>query len=137
MKPLRMLVEIDIEGTRAFILNDEIHLDYLKEHLHYHLVSGGVQLRQFLDMELIKPDSAPPFPSGFLTKPDQSVSLEQRKKAYRANFYSLPNKIKFRYLVGDFFPSLKWMKQRHNCSSVKALFLYPRRLGKVLWLLKA
>jgi hypothetical protein len=129
--------EIEIEGTKAFILKDDIHLDFLKEHLQYHLVSGGAQLRLFLDMELIEPGSAPPIPDGFLTKPDQSVNPEQRKKAYRVNFLSIPNRIRFRYLVGDILPSLRWMKKRHRCRSIKALFLYPRRLGKVFWLLKA
>ena len=128
--------EIDIEGTKAFILEDEVHLDFLKEHLQYHLVSGDAQLRLYLDMELFKPGSAPAIPDGFLTKTDQSFSLEQRKKAYRANFFSIPNKIRFRYLVGDIFPSLNWMKKRHGCRAFKALFLYPERLGKVFWLLK-
>ena len=41
-------VGIDIEGTRAFILSDEIHLEYLKSHLEYHLSAGGAQLRQYL-----------------------------------------------------------------------------------------
>ena len=120
-------VEIDIEGTKAFILKDDIHLDFLKEHLQYHLVSGGAQLRLFLDMELIKPGSAPPIPDGFLTKPDQSVSPEQRKKAYRATFFSIPKKIRFRYLVGDIFPSLGWMRKRHECGTVKAVLLISEK----------
>ncbi len=33
-------VQIDIEGTIAFIPEDDIHLDYLKEHLNDHLASG-------------------------------------------------------------------------------------------------
>jgi hypothetical protein len=36
----------------------------------------------------------------------------------------------FRY---DIFPSLRWMKKRHRCSTVKAILLYPRRIGKLLW----
>jgi hypothetical protein len=129
--------EIDVEGTRAFILNDDIHLDYLKEHLHYHQISGGSQLRLYFDMELIRPGSAPQFPDGFLANPNQPVSFEQRKNAYRNYFYSLPPRIRFRFLAGDIFPSLEWMKKRHGCGVVKAVLLYPRRLGKVLWLLKA
>jgi hypothetical protein len=130
-------VEINVDGSRAFILSDNIHLEYMKEHLQYHLVSGGAQLRLFLDMELIRPGSAPQFPEGFLSYPDKPVSYEQRKNGYRINFYSLPRRIRFRYLAGDVFPSLKWIKQRHGCGTIRAFFLYPRRLGKVMWLLKA
>ena len=130
-------IEIDVEGTKAFILEDDIHLDFLKEHFQYHLVSGDAQLRLYLDMELFKPGSAPPIPNGFLTKPDQSFSLEQRKVAYRANFFSIPKKIRFRYLAGDIFPSLKWMRNRYKCSAFKAILHYPPRVGKVFWLLKA
>jgi hypothetical protein len=129
-------VEIDLEGTRAYILNDDLHLDFLKEHLHYHLVSGDSQLRLFHDMELIKPGSAPPIPDKFLTNPNDSVKLKQRKNAYRIHFFSLPWRIRFRFLLGDIFPSLRWMKQRHKCETIKALFLYPRRIGKLFWLLK-
>jgi hypothetical protein len=126
--------EIDVEGTRAFILNDNIHLDYLKEHLHYHLVSGEAQLRLYLDMELIKPGSAPLFPEGFLTNSNRSGNPENRKNAYRAHFYSIPRRIRFRFLAGDIFPSLRWMKQRYHCGTLKALLLYPGRTGKVMWL---
>jgi hypothetical protein len=129
-------VAIDLEGTRAYILNDDLHLDYLKEHLHYHLASGDSQLRLFLDVELIKPDSAPPIPDGFLINPNDSVKLKQRKNAYRIHFFSLPRNIRFRYLVGDFFPSVKWMKKRHGCGCVKTLLYYPQRMGKLIWLLK-
>jgi hypothetical protein len=127
-------VEIDIEETKAFILNEDIHLDYLKEHLHYHQVSDGSQLRLYLDMELIKPRSAPQFPDGFLANPNQPVSREQRKNAYRNYFYSLPPRVRFRFMTGDIFPSLRWMKQRYHCGTLKALLLYPGRTGKVMWL---
>jgi hypothetical protein len=128
-------VAIDIEGTRGYILNDDLHLDFLKEHLQYHLVSGDSQLRLFLDVELIKPGSAPPIPDGYLTNPNDSVKLKQRKNAYRIHFFSLPRRIRFRFLAGDIFPSLKWMKKRHHCGTLKALMLYPRRVGKLLWLI--
>lgn len=130
-------IGIDVEGTRAFVLKDDIHLEFLKDHLDYHLVSGGAQLRLFLDMELIKPGSAPPLPDGFLTKPDQSASRQQRKNAYRTAFFSVPKEIRFRYLAGDIFPSLQWMRKRHNCSTFKAFCLYPGRLGKLLWLFES
>jgi hypothetical protein len=130
-------VEIDIDGTRAFILSDDIHLEYLKSHLEYHIRTGGAQLRQYLDMELIRPGSAPEFPEGFISNPVQPQRRVQDKDAYVAQFHALPRGIRLRYLAGDVFPSLKWMKQRHGCGTIRALLLYPRRIGKVLWILKA
>ncbi len=130
-------VEIDIEGIRALIPNDEIHLEYLKRHLEYHLRTGGAQLRQYLDMELIRPGSAPEFPEGFITNPVPPERRVQDRDAYVAQFRSLPGGIRMRYLIGDIFPSLKWMKQRHKCGTLRALILYPRRIGKVLWILTA
>jgi NOL1/NOP2/fmu family ribosome biogenesis protein len=130
-------VEIDVEETKAYILNDDIHLEYLKAHLIYHQLSEGSQLRLYLDLELIKPGSAPQYPDGFLTKPNQTGIPGQRKNSFRAVFFSLPPRIRFRFLLGDIFPSLKWMKRRHGCGAVKAILLYPGRIGKVMWLLKA
>ena len=128
-------VEIDINGTKAFILNDRDHLDFLKEHIQKHLISGLSQLMLYLDMELISPGSSPEFPEGFLSNPDQSMSLERRKTAFKVNFFSLPGSIRFRFLIGDIFPSLSWMKQRHKCGTIKAILFYPRRIGKLFWVL--
>ena len=130
-------VEIDIEGTRAFILRDDVHLGYLKRHLEYHLSAGEAQLRQYLDMELISPGSAPEFPERFISNPVLPERRVQDRDAYVAQFRSLPRGIRLRYLAGDIFPSLKWMKQRHGCGTLRALILYPRRIGKVLWILTA
>lgn len=129
-------VGIDIEGNRAFILSEDIHLEYMKSHLEYHQRTGGAQLRQYLDMELIMPGRAPAFPEGFISNPVPSGRRVQDRDAYVAQFRSLPKGIRLRYMAGDIFPTLKWMKERHRCGTVKAILLYPRRLGKVLWLLK-
>jgi hypothetical protein len=85
-------------------------------------------------MELIRPGSAPEFPVGFISNPVLPEKRIQDRSAYIAQFRSLPRGIRLRYLAGDIFPSLEWMKQRHNCGTIRAFFLYPRRLGKVLWL---
>ena len=130
-------VEIEIDGTKAFILNDDVHLDFLKEHLQNHLISGMSQLRLYLDMELIRSDSSPKFPEGFIVNPDQSGNSKRIKNAYRVHFYSLPPRIRFRFLVGDISPSLRWLKHRHGCGWARAILYYPQRLGKLLWLLKA
>jgi len=128
-------VEITIEGTKAYILNDNIHLNYLKEHNKLHLSLEGSQLRLFLDMELIKPGSAPELPAGFLSNPLNMCLPKQGKNAYRTYFSSLPQGIRFRFLMGDIFPSLKWMKKRYGCGWAKAILYYPLRLGKVVRLL--
>jgi len=127
-------VEIDIEGLKAFILNDNIHLDYLREHNQDHLSAEGSQLRLFVDMEIIKPGSAPVITKEFLSGRHQSYNSKHGKDAYKVHFFTLPSGIRFRYLVGDIFPSLRWMKQRHNCGTTKAILLYPRRIGKLFWL---
>lgn len=128
--------KIDVEGTEAFILNDDIHLEYLKEHLYYHQISEGSQLRLYLDIELIEPGSMPQFEDGSLIHPDQTGAPGLRKSAFRANYYSMPPQIRLLFLAGDIFPSLKWMKQRYGCGTLKALLLYPGRIGKVLWVIK-
>jgi hypothetical protein len=129
-------ITFEIEGAMAFMLRDDINLEYLKNHYQDHMASGGSQLRLWLDMELLKPGSGPAITREFLSDPDHSAGREQRKEYYRIQFFSIPVNERLRFLAGDIFPSIKWMKQRHGCGSVKALFLYPRRIGKVGWLLK-
>jgi hypothetical protein len=87
-------------------------------------------------MELIRPGSAPEFPDGFISNPVPPERRVQDRDAYVAQFRSMPRGIRLRYLAGDIFPSLKWMKQRHGCGTLKALILYPRRVGKVFWVMK-
>jgi hypothetical protein len=127
-------VAIEIEGTRAFVLSDYIHLEFLKKHNEDHMSIEGSQLRLWLDMELVKPGSAPPLTAEFLSAPHSAGTPKQLKEYYRFHYYTLPRNVRFRYLAGDIFPSLKWMKQRHGCGTLKALLFYPRRVGKVLWL---
>ena len=123
-----------MEGTKAYILQDEIHLDYLEKHLRQHMVSGDYQLRLYADMELLKTGSAPVMPASFFEKPKQPASLKQRKYAYRISFFSLPRRHRLRYQTGDLLPSVRWIKKRHNCSTITAIFYYPRRIAKLLWL---
>jgi hypothetical protein len=127
-------VEIKLEGSPAYIPGNDIHLEFLKSHFEDHRSAGGIQLRLWLDMELLSPGSAPEFTAEMLKNPNRPPCLLQRKEYFRKYYYSMPRSVRPRFLAGDIFPSLKWMKKRHNCSSVKALMLYPRRLGKLLWL---
>jgi hypothetical protein len=134
-KAIDSAVAIEIEGTRAYVLSKNIHLEFLKKHCEDHIASGGSQLRLWLDMELISPGSTPPLTAVFLSAPRQSGTPRQRKEYYRIHYFALPCNVRFRYLAGDIFPSFKWMKHRHGCGTLKALLLYPRRVGKVLWLI--
>ena len=118
-------VEIDIEGTRAFILSDDVHLGYLKRHLEYHLSAGEAQLRQYLDMELISPGSAPEFPEGFI-----SQSGSPRKKGSGQGCICCPipfpapgNKVEipgWRY-----FPIPEMDEAKAWCGTLRALLTLP------------
>jgi hypothetical protein len=134
-KAIDNAVAIEIEGTRAFVLSDHIHLEFLKKHYEDHMAFEGSQLRLWLDMELISPGSAPPLTKVFLSAPHKSATFRQRKEYYRIHYFALPNYVRFRYLSGDIFPSLKWMRERYNCGNLRALLHYPERIGKLLWLL--
>jgi len=44
---------------------------------------------------------------------------------------------KLLFLLGDIFPTVRFMKKRYKCTStLKVLFYYPHRIGKILWLLR-
>lgn len=41
------------------------------------------------------------------------------------------------YVLGDIFPSFRFMKNRYGCgSNVKAMLYYPHRIGKLMWLFR-
>jgi hypothetical protein len=70
-------------------------------------------------------------------------SPKDNKVANKAIFYrhqigeinGLTNKILF--VLGDLFPTFTFMKKRYNCGNkFIAIFYYPHRLGKLLYLLK-
>jgi len=128
--------QIMIAGTRAFILNKETHVDYLISHNQYHMTAGGSQLRLFLDIELLKTGSSPEIPYGFLSERYSESTEGNTRNSYIQHFHSLPAEVRLRYLTGDIFPSLNWMKKRYNCGPFKAILHYPARLGKLLWILR-
>ncbi len=127
-------VEIKIEGSPAFIPENDIHREFLRSHFEDHRSVGGIQLRLWLDMELLLPGCAPEFTTEMIKKPNLPSTPHQRKNNFRKHFYSMPRSIRLRYLAGDILPSLRWMKKRYNCSTLKALLFYPGRIGKILWI---
>ena len=125
---------VSVEGTDGYVLRDDIHLKYLIKHMCFHILAGGFQLRLYRDIELLKPFSGPEVDESCFLMPDRKPGIRQKKKLYRIHFYSVPPRNRFRYLTGDLFPSVEWLKKRHNCRAPAAVLYYPRRLAKLLWL---
>lgn len=134
-KAIDEAIPVEVDGKQAFVLSDDIQLEFLRNHLQDHLLSGDFQLRLWLDMELISPGSGPSFDRKLIADPHLSAKKKLKRTYYRTHFLTLPRETRLRYLAGDIFPSLKWMKKRYNCSTLKALLFYPGRIGKILWIL--
>lgn len=128
-------IPIQIAGTTGYILEKELHLEYLRQHNEYHLTAAGSQMKLYLDFQLLNPGEEVILPSGFISNPRQEGRAGNRKKIFSDVYYSMPASSRLRFLAGEVFPSLSWMKQRHNAGMLKALLMYPRRLGKLLWIL--
>jgi hypothetical protein len=126
--------EIVVSGTVAYVPRDDIHISYLQDHLKYHLLNGVFQMRLYADMELLKPDSAPPVDNTFYLLPKRKPDFNEKRKLYRMFLSHLPGNNRLRYIIGDIFPSVRWLKRRHNCGTFEAFFYYPRRIAKLFWL---
>jgi hypothetical protein len=129
-------IPIQIAGTAGYILEKDLHLDYLHQHNEYHLTAAGSQMKLYLDFQILNPAEEVNLPPGFISNPRQEGREGNRKKIFRDVFYSMPASSRLRFLAGEVLPSLSWMKQRHNAGMIKALLLYPRRLGKLAWLIR-
>ncbi|MCJ7446403.1 MAG: nucleotidyltransferase family protein [Bacteroidales bacterium] len=74
----------------------------------------------------------------FFLKSPKNNKLDRPGHAYRTTLKEIPcihRKILF--ILGDIFPTISFMKERYKCKSRwKALFHYPIRLGKLLYLFK-
>jgi hypothetical protein len=75
------------------------------------------------------------FPDDFIKDPSKINKTKFLKKGYRATVRSIPVKKRWLFVVGDVFPSMKWMKNRYKCNAFKAVFYYPIRIGKLLWMI--
>jgi hypothetical protein len=71
----------------------------------------------------------------FIGSPKNNPPID-KPKFYRYIVSEIPGiHRKVLYVLGDIFPSLKFMKKRYRCSSTwRVLLLYPHRLGKIFWL---
>lgn len=133
--PIDTSVEINIADTKARILSNEMQMKHLVSHFDRHALEGSVQCRQYADILLLDKTSTLVMPDKFITDPQQSNNKVYRKAAYRKSFAAVPAKYRLRYLAGDIFPSVGWMKERYKCSNLKTMLYYPLRIGKVFWLI--
>ena len=127
-------VEISVNGTKAFIPPADVHIEYLIKHHAGHELSGDCQIRTYNDIKLLNADYKAAFPDEFVNDPNQGKKLRFRKANYRKKVSAMPLIYRVLFLAGDIFPSITWMKQRYKCSGFKALFYYPHRMGKLVWL---
>jgi hypothetical protein len=132
--PFKDAVKIFIDGTEALIPSKEVHLKFLINHFEKHALSGNCQLRMFTDITLIDETGIITFPDKYISNPFQENRLEYIKASYNATIKSVPAKYRLRFITGDIFPSLNWMKKRYKCGGLKAMLYYPLRIGKILWL---
>lgn len=128
-------VEISINNIKAFILPKEVQQKYLIEHFKHHNLTGECQLRLYTDIRLSDHTISLKFPDNFILDPIQFSKTKYRKALYRTNIRSILWKHRFRFIMGDTFPSLSWMKERYGCNGVRALLRYPFRIGKLRWLI--
>jgi len=73
----------------------------------------------------------------FLKSPKDNPS-GNRALIYRNNLKEIRGAYrKILFVLGDLFPTLRFMKKRYNCSSsLKAILYYPVRFGKLWYLIK-
>lgn len=133
--PFSDAVEITIGETKAFILSEEMQMKHLISHFEQHVITGDCQLRMYTDIILLDKSSPIEISDKFISDPIQSNNIEFRKAAYRARIRAIQPKHRLRFIIGDTFPSIKWMKERYKCDGLKLLILYPLRIGKLLWLI--
>lgn len=128
-------VEIEISGSKALTLSKELNLRYLISHFEKHKMEGTCQLRLLTDILLLDKNNKIEFPEEFIENPKQEMKREFRKTSWRKTILEVPPECRFRFVLGDIFPSVSWMRQRYKCNIVRALLYYPGRIAKLLWLI--
>jgi Uncharacterised nucleotidyltransferase len=133
--PFADAVEIFVGDRKTLIPSKEVHLMYLINHFEHHTMSGECQLRLYTDIILLDKSNSIEVPDRFISDPMQGNKKEFRKAAYKARIRAIPPKHRLRFLIGDTFPSVKWMKERYKCSGLNVMLRYPIRIGKLWWLI--
>lgn len=133
--PINEAVEIQISDTRAWILPKQIQLKHLIDHFKKHAEGGEMPLRLYADIVLLDKIADIEIPDDFILNPQQNYKAKYLRAVYKTAVNSISKKDRFRYLCGDIFPSVKWMKKRYKCNTLLAILRYPFRVGKLLWLI--
>jgi hypothetical protein len=128
-------VEYLIGNTKANMLTEKVHLEYLIHHFRKHARGGIIQFRSYADILLIDEKCPVSVPDEFVENPVQDTKQIYLKAAFKETVGSLPPDYRLRFIIGDIFPSLTWMKRRYKCDGAKAFLYYPQRIGKLLWLI--
>lgn len=128
-------LEIYIDGVKALTLPQNIHLNYLVKHFEGHTRIGDCQLRSFADILLLDKKTRINVPDTFLSNPLQSSKLEFRKTAYKMTLKEIPLYKRWKFILGDIFPSIEWMKKRYRCGWLQACLYYPVRIVKLTWII--
>lgn len=126
--------EIFIDGVKAYVLPNAINQAFLKEHLLKHLAAGQYQFRLSNDIRLLSNEEFPEISADLICTPERFRVRYYKQKKYKSFVFSLSVKNRWKYLIGDILPSLSWMQERYKCNLFVALFHYPMRFGKLLWL---
>lgn len=126
--------EFYIDGSKALCPQQKDHLRFLHDHFRRHTEGGECQIRSYTDIKLLDPDSSDPFPDDFVREPDQTGKWKYRRRHYRSTVKTVEKGYRIKFVIGDIFPSVSWMKERYGCGTVAVLTKYPLRLGKLLWL---
>jgi hypothetical protein len=73
----------------------------------------------------------------FLKSPKDNPHLD-RAGRYHHIISEIPGfHRKFIFFLGDVFPTIRFMKKRYKCTStLRVLFYYPHRMGKIFWLFR-
>jgi hypothetical protein len=132
--PIDNSEEILIGDTKALVLNKKAQLAHLINHFEKHALGGDQQLRLYADIILLDKENTINIPNLHISNPSQNDKPGYIKASYKAGVTSIPTKLRWRFVIGDIFPALKWMKNRYKCSGFKAMLHYPPRVGKLLWL---
>lgn len=128
--------EISIDGVKAYVLPDDINLVFLKKHLMDHHDAGAYQFRLSNDIRIISGEEYPEITDALLCNPEKYSRHNYNKLRFRSQVHSLGARSRLKYVLGEVFPSMQWMKKRYKCNSLVAVFMYPHRLGKLWWLVK-
>ena len=112
-----------------------LHLKYLISHFEKHKEEGSCQLRLYADILLLDKNNKVEFPDKFIKVPKQEMKKEYRRAAWKKTVAEVPAKYRFRFIIGDIFPSVSWMRRRYKCNAGRAMLYYPVRIGKLGWLM--